>query len=545
MWRKEMIWVIHDDGDGGSQMARKSDRISSSEDCSSEDSNSSSSTGSSSPDSTPGQVPNSSIPDLQHVNQMPGEVFMGRDDPVDDEPGPYDPENETRDAWEERLHAAGYFPLPTFYVLDIPSHVSKIALNKIRRRLPDGYTILYEPNWPNIVESHREDRIGFHTISLDAGIVFPFCPLLTEVCHAFRILPCQITPNAHQYLNSFVNICTHLKIVPSLRLFLFCFEVLPGGTGCEGFVFFKARTGRKFISEVPQSNRGWKEKFVFIEFPPFVTPLAGLKWNDHLLDQEYAAPASSPDLEANLEVLMRGDPLTGRIFHYGSWVWRVESCGEGTSQAHEAAGRGVPSPGNTAKVEGQNHPDMEFEEFAMPEDQPEGETGGSQAGAAKTFKVQPETVEIHDLDEPEDDRSKGKGKEKTGRRIKRVATTHPSFAKKRQRGDSEPAGQTIEEAFINLGLRLKEAGEIGPLTADRLGLDSPSEFARLKKEKEEMALILKSQADELTRLSGLTGSMTAKISHLKEENGRLMDEVFEAKREMAEKEETFPRRAAA
>ncbi|VFQ86120.1 unnamed protein product, partial [Cuscuta campestris] len=436
-------------------MSPLSDRVSSSEDCSSENSNSSSSTGSSSLDSSPGQVPQSSIPDPHPVNQMPGETFVGRDDPVDDEPGPYDPEHETRDAWEARLHAAGYFPLPTFYVLDIPSRVSKIALNKIRRRLPDGYTLLYEPNWPNIVEPHREDRIGFHTISLDAGIGFPPRPLLTEVCHAFRILPGQITPNAHRYLHSFVNICTHLKIFPSLRLFLFCFEVLPGGAGCEGFVFFKARTGRKFISEVPQSNRGWKEKFVFIEFPPFFTPLASLKWNDHLLDQEYAAPASSPDLEANLEILMRGDPQTGRIFHQGSWVWRVESGGEGTSQAQEAAGHGVPSPGNTAEAEGQNHP---------------------------------ETVEIHDLDEPEDDRSKGKGKEKTGRRIKKVATTHPSFAKKRQRGDSEPAGQSIEEAFINLGLRLKEAGEIGPLSADRLGLGSSSEFARLKKEKEEMAL---------------------------------------------------------
>ncbi|VFQ93486.1 unnamed protein product [Cuscuta campestris] len=525
-------------------MSSFSDRISSSEDCSSKDSNSSSSTGSSSPESTPGQVPNSSIPDPHLVNQVPGETFVGRDDPVDDEPGPYDPEHETRDAWEERLHAAGYFLLPTFYVLDIPSRVSKIALNKIRRRLPDGYTLLYEPNWPNIVEPHREDRIGFHTISLDAGIVFPLRPLLTEVCHAFRILPGQITPNAHRYLHSFVNICTHLKIFPSLRLFLFCFEVLPGGSDCEGFVFFKARTGRKFISEVPQSNRGWKEKFVFIEFPPFVTPLAGLKWNDHLLDQEYAAPASSPDLEANLEILMRGDPQTRRIFHQGSWVWRVESGGEGTSQAQEAEGRGVPSPGNTAEAEGQNHPNMEFEEFAIPDDQPAGETGGSQANTARTFPVNPETVEILDEDEPQDNRSKGK--EKTGRRTKKVATTHPSYTKKRARPDSEPAGQTIEEAFINLGLRMKEAtGEIGPHTVDRLGMSSSSEVDRLKREKEEMALILKSQADELIRLSGLAGAMKTEISQLKEENGRLMDEVSEAQREAVEKEEAFPGRAVA
>ncbi|VFQ72337.1 unnamed protein product [Cuscuta campestris] len=268
---------------------------------------------------------------------------------------------------------------------------------------------------------------------------------------------------------------------------------------------------------------------------------------------------------------MRGDPFTGRTFHYGSWVWRVESGGEGTSPAHDPAGRGVPSPGNTAEAEGNSHPDMEFEEFAIPEDQPAGETGGPQANPARTFPVNPETVEILDEDEPQDNRSKGKEKEKAGRRVKKVATTHPSYAKKRARSDPEPAGQTIEEAFVNLGLRLKEvssaaipvmilcrcypiltglllpfvqAGEIGPSTADRLGLGSPSEFSRLKKEKEEMALLLRSQAEELIRLSGLAGAMKTEISQLKEKNGRLLDEVSEAKRELAEKEETFPGRAA-
>ncbi|VFQ66007.1 unnamed protein product [Cuscuta campestris] len=215
---------------------------------------------------------------------------------------------------------------------------------------------------------------------------------------------------------------------------------------------------------------------------------------------------------------------------------------------------------------------MEFEEFAIPEDKPAGETGGSQTNTARTFPVNPETVEILDEEEPQEDRSKGKEKEKAGRRVKKVATTHPSYAKKRARSDPEPAGQTIEEAFVNLGLRLKEvssaailvliplryysiltgllfplvqAGEIGPLTADRLGLGSPSEFARLKKEKEKMNLILKNQADELIRLSSMAGTMKAEIYQLKEENGRLMDEVSEDKREMAEKVETFPGRAAA
>lgn len=51
---------------------------------------------------------------------------------------------------------------------------------------------------------------------------------------------------------------------------------------------------------------------------------------------------------------------------------------------------------------------------------------------------------------------------------------------------------------------------------------------------------MKSQADELIRLSGLVGAMKEEISQLKEENGRLMDKVSEAKRDVAEKEETSP-----
>ncbi|VFQ94977.1 unnamed protein product [Cuscuta campestris] len=500
-----------------------SDRVSSSDDCSSEDSTSSSSTGSSSPRSPPGQVPNPQVPEPQPVNQVPDQVFMGRDEPVDDESGPYDPDNETRDAWEERLRTAGYFPLPTFYVLDIPSHVSKIALNKVCRRLPDGYVLQHEHDWPNIVEPHQENRIGFHIVSLDGGIVFPLRPLLTEVCHAFRILPGQLTPNAHRYLHSFVNICSHLKIEPSLRLFLFCFEVLPGGTGCEGFVFFKGQNGRKFISDVSQSNRGWKEKFVFIEFPPFVTPLAGLKWNDHLLNNEYTVLASSPDLEASLEILLRGDPFTGRKFHYGSWVWRVEAGGEGTSQAHEAAGRGTWCSRNLTFPRTSQRERPVVLKLLLPK-----LSRSNQRPWKYMMRTSLKTIG-----------PRGRAKIRPVAGPKEVATIHPSFGKKRQRADPDAASQSVEEAFINLGLRLREAGEIGPLTADRLGMSSPFEVDRLKKEKEEMALILKSQVDELIRLSGLAGAMKTEISQLKEENGRLMDEVSEVKKEVAEKEENF------
>ncbi|VFQ88768.1 unnamed protein product [Cuscuta campestris] len=294
--------------------------ISSSDAYASEESSTSSSlTGSSLSGFETRSGPNIIVPEPQPVNQMPGQVFQERDEPVDDELAPYDPDNESYEAWVNRLEAAGYFPLPTSYPSDIYPHVSKIAQNKARRNLPERYVLEFDPSWPNIVEPHQDDIIGFHITSLESGTVFPLRPLLVELCHCFKILPGQITPNAHRFLNAFVNICVELKIGPSLRMFLFLFEVLPGKSGCDGYVYFKGRNGRQFISDLPQSNRQWKEKFVFIKFPT-VSPLAGIKWNDHILKPQYTESATAPDLEESLEKLLRGDPFTGQMFHYGAWI---------------------------------------------------------------------------------------------------------------------------------------------------------------------------------------------------------------------------------
>ncbi|VFQ61247.1 unnamed protein product [Cuscuta campestris] len=123
---------------------------------------SSSSTGSSSSTPQPRSNPNPSIPEPQPLNQMPGHLFAEREEPVNDEPAPYDPEKETRDQWVERLDAAGYSPLPTSFVIDIHPHVSKIALNKARRNLPVGYVLEFDENSPNIIEPHWEDRIDMN-----------------------------------------------------------------------------------------------------------------------------------------------------------------------------------------------------------------------------------------------------------------------------------------------------------------------------------------------------------------------------------------------
>ncbi|VFQ82609.1 unnamed protein product [Cuscuta campestris] len=257
----------------------------------------------------------------------------------------------------------------------------------------------------------------------------------------------QITPNAHQLLNAFMNICVELKIDPSLRLFLFLFEVLPGKSGCDGYVYFRGRNGRQFISDLPQSNRQWKEKFVFIRFPTD-SPLAGIRWNDHILKPENTEPATAPDLEESLGKLLQGDPFTGQMFHYGAWIWRIQLGGKGTPRAHGAAGHGVPTPGNTAEAGAQATQ----------------KTGSSSSATAKNKPVQPETVVIHDKEEDPQTKgidqsgnaavnpspNKGKGK----KRVKHAATTHPSS--KKRRGEHSPVNESMEKLWVKMTLKLRE-----------------------------------------------------------------------------------------
>ncbi|VFQ65251.1 unnamed protein product [Cuscuta campestris] len=504
---------------------------------------SSSSTGSSSPIWS---TPNPRIPEPQPLNQMAGHLFAEGEESVNDEPAPYDPEKETRDQWVERLDAAGYSPLPISFVSDIYPHVSKIALNKARRKLPVGYVLEYDENWPNIIEPHREDRIGFHIASLESGIVFPLRPLLVELCHCFKILPGQITPNAHRLLNSFANICAHLHIDPSLRLFLYMFEVRPGKPGCEGFVYFKGRNNRKFISDLLQSNRLWKEKFVFIKFPPSVTPLAGLTWSDNLLKYQFIEPPTTPDLEESLEQLLKGDPHTGQMYHYGGWVWRIQPGDEGSSRAHEAAGHGGPSPGNTAEAGGPSHPDMNFRAYNMPKT-----TAGSSSAAATNKPVQPETVVIHD--EEEDLQTGGRdrsgnepvnpspNKEKGKKRVKHTASTHPSS--KKRRGGHSPVKESMEELWVKVTLKLKEMGEVGSEALEQLNGDSSSRLAQLEEKLKrseahtrELQDLTARQLEEMENLSKMGGEAKAEILQLKEENLKLMEDA-----ELKEKE--FPGKA--
>ncbi|VFQ68723.1 unnamed protein product [Cuscuta campestris] len=432
---------------------------------------SSSSTGSSLPNFEHRSVPNTTVPEPQPVNQMPGQVFQERDEPVDDEPAPYDPDNESYEGWANRLEAAGYFPLPTSYPSDIFPHVSKIAQNKID---------------------------------------------------------------------------------PSLRLFLFLFEVLPGKSGCDGYVYFKGRNGRQFISDLPQSNRQWKEKFVFIKFPS-ISPLAGIKWNDHLLKPQYTEPASAPDLEESLEKLLQGDPFTGQMFHYGAWIWRISPGGTGTPRADEAAGHRVPAPGNTTDAGGSSHPD-ELQSIQHPHEEdrrlllccPQNCTGATGTGGDQfrggNSSDREDRSGREDHGKPSPRQGEGEGPNQARRH-------HPSLGKEEE-GRKRPGHRVVRGALGQDGAKAERVGEVGPETLGRLAEDSPSrslqleeKLKRLEAQNRELQDLTTRQLDEMANLSVVAGRANAEVLQLKEENTQLMGEVSHLKEEAWVKEQELPGRA--
>ncbi|VFQ78660.1 unnamed protein product [Cuscuta campestris] len=125
--------------------------------------------------------------------------------------------------------------------------------------------------------------------------------------------------------------------------------------------------------------------------------------------------------------------------------------------------------------------------------------------------------------------------------VKKVATTHPSA--KRKRGDSQLGSPSVEELWVQLGLRLKELGEVGPYVADQLNGGSPSRIARLEekvtegeKRARELRSVIMRQTDELAKLTKIVGTVGAENLHLKKENTRLMDEVSQLKEVLELKE---------
>ena len=115
--------------------------------------------------------------------------------------------------------------------------------------------------------------VCFFEVAFDNGLHFPLHPFIKGVLQHFNVCPSQLSPNCWGVLVGLLVFFRDRGLgVPSIALFLDLFSVKESA---EGFLYFSKRSGAPLvISDLPSSNRLWKERYFFVsgrnwEYDPF------------------------------------------------------------------------------------------------------------------------------------------------------------------------------------------------------------------------------------------------------------------------------------
>ncbi|VFR02031.1 unnamed protein product [Cuscuta campestris] len=304
---------------------------------------------------------------------------------------------------------------------------------------------------------------------------------------------------------------------------------------------------------------------------------------DRIVKPERVHPEPTPELEDACEKLLKGDPVTGKPYAYGGWVYRLPNLDGGTSTAHDAEDDRANSPDCHAEASSP-HPDMNFSGFVnldasddevLHSDQPPSPPQMSGMEGAITARCTPlhELIRDKKVKSPsathlsEGDRAdspqiqvKAKSKE-TGasssraKAQKRKDSQKSSRRSKRKKtGSLDLEGESIEEAFLALAKRLHKTGAISEevgrllweprdhvsqltLLHDSAKLEINDRAEREKKLEEERVAEKTKLEEERARYAWLEEDGQRKVAELEE----VLAQVEEAARA---KEQFFPVDAA-
>ncbi|VFR01022.1 unnamed protein product [Cuscuta campestris] len=329
------------------------------------------------------------------------------------------------------------------------------------------------------------------------------------------------------------------------------YEVLPGTSNCPGFVYFHSRNKRSFVTGLPPSHKRWKKKFVFVEFPPDQFPLSNPEWADRVIKPERVQPEPTKDLEDACEKLLKGDPVTGKPYAYGGWVFRQANPDGGASATHDAEDNRADSPDGHAEA-GSPHPDMNFNRMTTIIEDDDNDvqvlhsnrsplSNSPGMDGATSARCSP----IHEQSQ--------KLKSPSARHHSEVDRANPPQSpgpirggKKRKISLSDREGETIEEAFLSLAKKLRKAGVI----SEEIGqtLKEKDQVSQLTLLLDSAKLEINDRAERERRLEEELKEERARFALLEEEKKRkiaeLEDALGQAEESARAKEEAFPSEAA-
>ncbi|VFQ85975.1 unnamed protein product [Cuscuta campestris] len=303
-------------------------------------------------------------------------------------------------------------------------------------------------------------------------------------------------------------------------------------------------------------------KFVFVEFPPDQFPLSNPEWADRVIKPERVQPEPTKDLEDACEKLLKGDPVTGKPYAYGGWVFRLANPDGGASATHDAEDNRADSPDGHAEA-GSPHPDMNFNRMTtIIEDDdddvqvlhsnrsplsnspsPPNFPGMDGATSARCSPIHeqsqkpnsPPTTHLFESDRvphpKKDVKAKGKGTGHSSSQ-KRKSSHKTSRGKRRKKVKlSDLEGESIEVTFLSLAQKLSKVGVLSEEVGWSL-LESKDQVS-------ELTLLLDSAKSEINDRAEREKRLE---EELKEERARLDEErakLAEEKRKVAELEEAL------
>ncbi|VFR02683.1 unnamed protein product [Cuscuta campestris] len=354
------------------------------------------------------------------------------------------------------------------------------------------------------------------------------------------------------------------------------YEVLPGASNCPGFVYFHSRNKRSFVTGLPPSHKRWKKRFVFVGFPPDQFPLSNPEWADRVIKPERVQPEPTKDLEDACEKLLKGDPVTGKPYAYGGWVFRLANPDGGASATHDTEDNRADSPDGHAEA-GSPHPDMNFNRMTTiiedddddvqvlhsnrsPLSNSPGKDGAISARCspihAQSQKLKSPSARHHSKVDranppkvPVQSGAKEVGASSSSKaKDQKRKSSHKSSrgGKKRKISLSDREGETIEEAFLSLAKKLSKVGVI----SEEIGqtLKEKDQVSQLTLLLDSAKLEINDRAERERRLEEELKEERARFALLEEEKKRkiaeLEDALGQAEESARAKEEAFPSEAA-
>uniref|UniRef100_A0A2N9F0B4 Uncharacterized protein n=1 Tax=Fagus sylvatica TaxID=28930 RepID=A0A2N9F0B4_FAGSY len=112
----------------------------------------------------------------------------------------------------------------------------------------------------------RYDDVAFYEADFNAGLRFPMQPLMRELLDHLHLSPAQLAPNAWWTVISCMvlwQICSKGEDSLMMDEFLYCYKSCQIAVS-PGFWTLNSRLrGMKLVTDLPTSNREWKDDYVF------------------------------------------------------------------------------------------------------------------------------------------------------------------------------------------------------------------------------------------------------------------------------------------